>query len=245
MTETKNTPEYTFTTRLQPPPLTTSTTILYPTPENPDPATNDPVFSDGMRIRHAVFVEEQHCSAENEIDSDDERSWQWVIYASKNTHSPGQDESNRLESFPVGIIRLVPPPHAPHEALLQDTTSKNTNLPKYDFSHEPYVKITRLAVLPDFRGHGLSKLLLRTAEDWARDNRGAINEMLRRVARDEGQEDQGIKEWNGLVGLHAQVQVEEMYRRAGYETDHHLGTWYEEGILHVGMFKRLRLEHKT
>lgn len=69
MTATITTPpEYTFTTRLQPPPLSTSTTVVYPTPERPNPATNDPVFNDAMRVRHAVFVEEQHCSAENETN---------------------------------------------------------------------------------------------------------------------------------------------------------------------------------
>lgn len=164
-----------------------------------------------------------------------------MVYANRNTLT---DERNKIENLPVGVIRLVPPPHAPHETLLQDTTSNDNNRPKYDFSHEPYVKISRLAVLPDFRGRGLSKLLLQTAENWVRDNRGAVNEMLHRVAREEGREDEGIKGWNGLIGLHAQVQVEEMYRRAGYQTDRQLGTWYEEGILHVGMFKRLQLDKK-
>ena len=47
--------------------------------------------------------------------------------------------------------------------------------------------------------------------------------------------------WNGLIGLHAQVQVEKMYKAMGYETDVSMGKWYEDRIEHVGMFKRVKI----
>src|SRR4051794_19183826 len=76
--------EYTFSTAFYPPlPLSNekTTTQLYPTPLNPSPATNDPIFTASMHIRDAVFIKEQLCRAEEEIDDDDVRSWGWVVYA--------------------------------------------------------------------------------------------------------------------------------------------------------------------
>ena len=49
--------------------------------------------------------------------------------------------------------------------------------------------------------------------------------------------------WKGLVLVHAQVDVESMYQRLGFETDDSLGRWDEEGIEHVGMFKRISLHN--
>jgi predicted GNAT family N-acyltransferase len=51
--------------------------------------------------------------------------------------------------------------------------------------------------------------------------------------------------WKGLVLVHAQVQGEKMYERFGFVTDEKMGKWDEEGIEHVGMWKRIDLEPRS
>lgn len=48
--------------------------------------------------------------------------------------------------------------------------------------------------------------------------------------------------WNGLVLVHSQKAVEKVYVRQGFVTDESMGTWNEEGIDHVGMWKRIDLQ---
>ncbi|EAL91038.1 hypothetical protein KXW98_002994 [Aspergillus fumigatus] len=208
-----------FTVALQPPP---KQDLTLPTPSNPFPPTNPPTFNDAMTIRLKVFVEEQHVSASAEIDDDDPRSWQWVLY----------DSSSSVKS-PVAVIRLVPPPHAPHELITNP--GANASLSKYDTAHEPYIKLTRVAVLREYRGLGLGRRLVEEALGWARGHVKEIQEACRRVA---GRE----LRWKGLVLVHAQVQGEKMYERFGFVTDEKMGRWDEEGIEHVGMWKRIDLE---
>lgn len=247
--------EYKFTTKFYPPlTLSTSktTTQIYPTPSDPNPATNNPIFTHAMHIRHAVFVQEQHCRAEEEIDDDDARSWGWVVYA----HHPSQQEHNQeyggdKGEEAVGTIRLVPPPHISHHHHFtgSSATATTASIPpgqaaKYDYNHEPYIKISRVAILAPFRGYGLSRLLMRTVEDWAANNKAVIDEMYysqfaQSHGLEEGEEGEEGGGWNGLIGLHAQVQVEGMYAGMGYKTDEAMGRWDEEGIEHVGMFKRV------
>lgn len=45
------------------------------------PASVPQLFLDAMRVREEVFVHEQGVPLENELDSDDARSWHWVVYA--------------------------------------------------------------------------------------------------------------------------------------------------------------------
>lgn len=204
-----------------------------------------------MHVRDAVFVQEQRCRAEEEIDDDDARSWGWVVYAhSTYSHQQHQQEGEEKEGGgqAVGTIRLVPPPHISHSHLTNppnagitsDVASGDEGAGKeYDYSHEPYIKITRVAVLPSFRGYGVSRLLMRTVEDWARQNKSVIDEMYSHVAAADQKGERTKGRWNGLIGLHAQAQVERMYAALGYETDESMGRWDEEGIEHVGMFKRV------
>ncbi|OKL61174.1 hypothetical protein UA08_03249 [Talaromyces atroroseus] len=246
-----NKPQYTFRTALHPPQCISAdtTTLIYPTPTNPSPANNHPVFTDAMSIRHQVFVVEQHCSADAEIDEDDPRSWEWVVYAQEQQQQQEEEEiENKIEN-PVGVIRLVPPPHAPHHDIVNNSYSSNTEpspqqqkqqQQKFDYQHEPYVKITRVAILKEFRGYGLARLLMRVVEEWAQDNKASIDGMYMTTLEDDAGNVEGRKEeWKGLIGLHAQAQVEKMYASLGYETDVSMGTWDEEGIEHVGMFKRV------
>jgi predicted GNAT family N-acyltransferase len=155
------------------------------------------IFRDAMGIRVQVFCTEQGCSAANELDEDDQRSWHWVTYSS----APDR---------PLACIRLVPPPQPPHPNSFEDPSEK------------PYFKLTRLAVVPEVRGQRLARTLCEEALDWAVRNRAQIGEA-----------------WDGLVLVHAQIGVEGWWEKVGFRRDERLGRWLEEGIGHLGMWKRL------
>ncbi|BDD57570.1 hypothetical protein MPDQ_007775 [Monascus purpureus] len=231
---------------VQPPPG--PVTLSLSTPANRHATPNPPVFNDAMLIRQKVFIDEQGCSPETEIDEDDPRSWQWVLYTETST-------GTGTERSPVGVIRLVPPPHEPHEALLascncdSNAEESHKNHAKYDLYHEPYIKITRVAILREYRGKGLVRPLLGAALDWARQNAKEIDAAHARVVKTYAGQDKEraltASKWKGLVLVHAQVNVEKMYERLGFETDTSMGRWMEEGIEHVGMWRRVDVEIRT
>lgn len=111
---------------------------------------------------------------------------------------------------PVSTVRLVPPPHSAHPNGFHNKDEK------------PYIKLTRFATLTQERGRGLGKVLLQTALDWASIHAQDIS-----------------KDWDGLVLVHAQADVEAMYTKMGFVTDNSLGKWDEEGIEHVGMWRSI------
>ncbi|KAJ5800643.1 uncharacterized protein N7518_002711 [Penicillium psychrosexuale] len=212
-----------FSTSIQPPPgpntklvLDTSTTTT----------TNPKVFNDAITIRKTVFIDEQHCTASTEIDSDDPRSWHWVLYTDTT-------------STPVGTIRLVPPPQVSHAHTTDPEYSAGG---EYDWTHEPCVKLTRVAVVPGFRGLGLGRRLVEVALVWAAGHAGEIDEAVAGIARRGDSGSDAIGPWRGLVLVHAQVDVEGMYAGLGFVTDESMGRWMEEGIEHVGMFRRVVLD---
>lgn len=97
-------------------------------------------------------------------------------------------------------------------------------------------------MVPEYRGLGLGRRLVDTALEWASAHAGEINAAMRDVAGREGNHlKEGLGSWKGLVLVHAQVDVERMYQGQGFQTDESLGRWDEEGIEHVGMFKRIPL----
>ena len=112
---------------------------------------------------------------------------------------------------------------------------------EYDWTHEPCVKLTRVAVVSAFRGLGLGRRLVEMALGWAAGHAGEIDEAAAGFARGRG-EGTGLGPWRGLVLVHAQVDVEGMYAGLGFVTDGSLGRWEEEGIEHVGMFRRVVLD---
>ncbi|KAF2843547.1 hypothetical protein M501DRAFT_926598 [Patellaria atrata CBS 101060] len=269
----------------QPPPGDVFTHYDRTAPFSSQPSNIPQIFKDAMKVREEVFVKEQHCTLENELDEDDPRSFHWVVYASvgqksdspQNTHrdpiatdgngnngngnGAGTQEEERRKSettatrMPVGVVRLVPPPHPPHPTPGSSHAMDNSEgaPPVADPSNrtsmhdgvEPYIKLGRLATVPVFRGMGLSKLLVNSALDWARDNPEAVlpppSPAVKEAARLDGKGEEEER-WMGLVLVHAQKAVEKVWKRFGFETDEGMGIWYEEGIEHIGMWRRLKVK---
>ena len=231
-----------------------------PANDNADPAKAIPEgFIDAMIVREEVYVKEQGVPLESELDDDDRRSYHWVAYASvpakisspemKAANGDAARRKSNSTKIPIGTIRLVPPPHPPHpspdskyEPEASSTSTDRKDSPIAHDKKEAYIKIGRLAVIPEFRKAGISKLLIDQALSFARDNPYDIMphydpakiESLRQES------DRGIgMDWKGLVLVHSQTGVQKVWKRYGFETDPSLGVWDEEGIPHVGMWKRL------
>lgn len=125
---------------------------------------------------------------------------------------------------------------------------------------EPYVKLGRVATSKPFRGLGLSKLVIAAALTWARDHPqdimpplGAADREAARLAEEKGdgldgkpvEGWQGAEEgWRGLVLTHAQIHLEKMYGKVGFARDYTLGTWWEGGIEHVGLWQKLKVKEE-
>lgn len=224
--------------RVQPPLQVPVTSLALPRGRRPN--ANPAVFNDALVVRTQVFVDEQKCSADAEIDDDDPRSWHWVMY--DKVH--GDEDCGNITTgscfTPIAVIRLVPPPHIAHELVglgqvcMEPQATKPTTALGYDTKHEPYIKLTRVAVVKRFRGRGLARRLVDTALEWARQHATEIDEASTRR--------QDLRPWKGLVLVHAQVAVEKMYEKMGFVTDELLGRWDEEGIEHLGMWRRIEVD---
>ena len=231
-------------------------------------------FLDAMDVREDVFVQEQAVPAENEFDSDDARSCHWVVYASVNKTEELEirdDEGNVIQprksstrTTPIGTIRLVPFPHEKHpepdgkywNGILEGTesTAQETSLSAPAFGKdrattfhdgkEPYVKLGRLAVKKDFRGHRLAGLLVTTVLSWLKSHPNYFNPSIAEMGLEQmgARSEMDIPTWAGLVCVHAQKQVVGAWAKWGFKVDEGMGVWWEEGIEHVGMFQRLEIE---
>ncbi|RMZ86544.1 hypothetical protein DV736_g6228, partial [Chaetothyriales sp. CBS 134916] len=183
----------------------------FPTPPFPSTANVPQAFIDAMTIRMRVFIDEQKCNGDVELDADDPRSWHW----------PGGQQTKK--KIPVSVIRIVPPPHGPHPNGDLDSNEAEGVAAEEE---PPYLKLGRVATMKEWRGKGLSRRLIEEAFGWLRKHgRGEIG--------------QG---WKGDVLCHAQVAAEKVYERVGFRTDDRLGRWVEEGIEHLGMWRRIEVD---
>ncbi|KAK2027418.1 acetyltransferase [Colletotrichum zoysiae] len=264
-------------------------------PHDEQPAAIPKEFCDAMEVREAVFVNEQKVPVENEFDADDSRACHWVAYASVNkvVEKEVLDAAGNIvkprrsstRSTPIGTIRLVPFPHAPHPknggvywdgelkedpeaAGPSDKTATTIEEPqmgtaaehvgeerrvsvtkvsvpdratKLHDGKEPYVKLGRLAVVPEFRGHRIARLLVTTALSWLRAHPGYFNPSIKEMGLEQmgAASAEEVPKWRGLVCVHAQAAVVAAWEKFGFQVDEGMGTWWEEGIEHKGMFLRL------
>ena len=244
-------------------------------PWNKQTANNIPlIFKDAMSVREEVFGE-QGVPLEAEFDEDDARSWHWVVYASVSTSSssPPKNMLTRSDSgnspvdgvkcasataqrLAVGTIRLIPPPHGPNKYVEDKHTDADPPKEKeIEHTPEPYVKLGRLAVLASYRNLGLSKLLINAVLDFAAQHPDQIyippSPTTRELAARQGPNAIRPLSWQGLIMIHAQVQLKHMWEKHGFheELRNDKGEveiaaephWMEEGIEHVGMWKRLKI----
>lgn len=247
-------------------------------PHDEQPQTIPKVFLDAMEVRENVFVKEQNVPLENEHDADDARSCHWVVYASVNKTKETEvrdDDGNVIQprksstrTTPIGTIRLIPFPHAPHPkvggtywngrlsndkeaARSPDITSTAATIgvdrpTTFHDGKEPYVKLGRLAVVKEYRGNGLSGLLVQTLLSWLKSNPSFFDPSITELGLEHmgASNETDIPKWGGLVCVHAQEQVVGAWEKWGFIVDREMGTWWEEGIPHVGMFKRVEISPK-
>lgn len=209
------------------------------------PSTIPKTFLDAMSVREQVFVHEQKVvPLKHHIDRDDARSFHWVLYA------PPEAGKESEQQIPAGTLRLLPSPHNTHPEVGQQFNAPQGDIPapesrklfgaplpelqvdrKTDVHDgvEPYVSLGRLCVAKEYRGKKFAELLISAALGWARDH----PEVIRGI--------NGNEEWKGLVLVHARDVAATTWRRSGFEIDEGMGTWFEVGIPHVGMWQRLEV----
>ncbi|KAL8776641.1 MAG: hypothetical protein Q9213_008192, partial [Squamulea squamosa] len=200
-----------------------------------------PLFFAALRVRIPVFITEQRCSIEGEIDADDARSWHWIAF---DGH------------LPVATLRLVPiitvtgqegseakkvvvmeKEHVDlHDGEGRDRRSEPYHgATKIWDGREPYIKIGRMATLASHRGRGIAQRLIEESLSWAASHAADLSQQV-------GKEPGGALPWTGLVLSHAQKSVAGWWTKMGFEVDDGLGVWWEEGIEHVGMWRRVAVE---
>jgi predicted GNAT family N-acyltransferase len=156
---------------------------------------------------------------------------------------------------PVGTIRIVPPEGVVAPASRRSSSTaglvtspvQETLPPPADdnptphptlYPNEPYIRLGRLATLPEFRGMGLSRLLINTALDYARKNPRQFSPVID-VTEIAAAIQEGVptpEPWKGLIVVHAQKwRTDALWQKYGFQLDRGMGEWMEEGIMHVGM----------
>ena len=204
------------------------------------------VFLDALSIRIAVFVEEQDVPAENELDEYDALSHHVVLYTSEDNPSgseaglpictlrftevvPDQEEFVRQSSFSSaqgeasttlaqeGIKSFEPGANPLKEPL---------HLPSELWDgKEPHIRLGRMATSKAYRKKGMAQALMSWTFGWILGNQKMFS--CRPTFP---------------VLVHAQREVQAFYARQGFVLDMGMGIWIEEGIEHVGMWKRLSRE---
>jgi GNAT superfamily N-acetyltransferase len=190
-----------------------------------------------------------------------------TLRRSDSGNTPADDArraSATATRVPVATIRLIPPPHGPNKYVDEDKTDKHADADppgeEQETKHppEPYIKLGRLAVLAPYRSLGLAKLLVNAALDYAMMNPDLIYRSPSPTALEMAQMLGNNKEreitWQGLVMIHAQANLQSMWEKHGFHEELRNDDgeveipaephWIEEGIEHVGMWKRLSVEKR-
>ena len=190
-----------------------------------------------------------------------------TLRRSDSGNTPADDArraSATATRVPVATIRLIPPPHGPNKYVDEDKTDKHADADppgeEQETKHppEPYIKLGRLAVLAPYRSLGLAKLLVNAALDYAMMNPDLIYRPPSPTALEMAQMLGNNKEreitWQGLVMIHAQANLQSMWEKHGFHEELRNDDgeveipaephWIEEGIEHVGMWKRLSVEKR-
>lgn len=181
-----------------------------------------------------------------------------ILTRSDSGNTPADDArraSATAQRLPVGTIRLIPPPHGPNKYVDKHTDADPPAEKEPEHPEEPYVKLGRLSVLAPYRKLNLSRLLINSVLDFAAQQPDAIyippSPTSRELANLAGPGAARPLSWQGLVMIHAQAQLKHMWEKHGFreELRNDAGEleipaephWMEEGIEHVGMWKRLRI----
>lgn len=219
------------------------------------------ILHDFMSVREEVSSQ-SGIPLEAVFDKDDARSWHWVIYASvASTSSPSPpslrpigsssktEEQRRssasAQSLAVGTIRLVPPPHGPN---------KYTNHGNHPA--EPYVKLSRLSVLKEYRGLKLSNQLIDAAMNFAAHNPDTIRPPPAPTTLEFvhilGKGEQEATVWEGLAMVHSPLKDSGVWKKYGFaealvdEKDNieiaAEAHWNEEGVTHLALWKRMKID---
>ena len=175
-----------------------------------------------------------------------------------------QPRKSSTRTTPIGTIRLVPFPHdkhpvkggrywngvlegqvqSPDSGMQSPTKSYLADRPtSFHDGKEPYVKLGRLSVVKEFRGHRIAGLLVNTVLSWLKANPAYFNPSIKELGLENlgATSERDIPKWNGLICVHAQEQVIGAWEKWGFKIDEGMGKWEEEGIGHVGMFQRLAI----
>ncbi|KAI8944370.1 hypothetical protein F4801DRAFT_222998 [Xylaria longipes] len=169
--------------------------------------------------------------------------------------NPKQDESqdsngkNKESSSSDGNGNGTAPPPKRHRAMsLVDQRRLSAPMPfgadrqtTYHNGKEPYMKLGRVAVVPEYCGHGVADQLWNAAKQWLMKNPTYFNPSIKELGLDVMKIDntRDVPEWRGLICVHAQEAVVKVYERWGFTLDKGMGKFYEENIPHVGMWARL------
>ena len=180
-------------------------------PPDQQPVTVNTKFLGAMYVREQVFVKEQGVALDRELDSNDSHCYHWIIFTISGSLHKFNPE------YTVGTIRLIPPIIDSRE----DTSMEDTPYPTA-FPDQPYFRIGRLAVLAGYRGKSLGSKL--------------IEEVLMFIKNNAMTRFGGIN----LVYVHAQRdRTVPLWKRYGFIIDKGMGEWDEEGMMHVGMWKKV------
>lgn len=238
-----------------------------PVPPDPDLPPTVAQFLEALLVRKAVFVHEQRVPLDAEIDNDEVRSWHAVILASLVEGEPPRPAATaRLVKASLkphghgkeehGNEHGAPPPK------VQDTDSSWRGEPDMAGSQvwdgkELFVKIGRLATVLAFRGRGYGSMLVEKLLEHAKAHPGEVidrpsttGDGLGRAEDDSAQSagdsdtkeqkpEEELPQWKGLVLAHAQIGVLKMYEKIGFKVDEGMGTWWEDGIEHMGVWRRV------